>query len=460
MATVINDLVTEFSFRGSLDPLEQLNGLQGKAIIGLAAVAAGLAAVSAAFHRFAAEQLGVVAGINAVARRSGVAVEALQELNYIAGQTDSTAEAMTSSLQGLAQKIGEASIRGSEDFARLGISVRDSSGAVKSADRVLDELRRRFVSLNLSMVQQQQVAQALGIDPTLLGLLNKTNAEMAEMRGQAAALGILTAEQAEQATAYQKAINGLSFGLDSLKQLIAVGVAPELTRMAGKFTQLLVDNKKWIVEGVQATVKWVGKILAAFKRLLPVFAGVAAGFVAAKVAAVGLVGVLKILGRLPIVLAITGIVLALDDLIVAFRGGKSVIQDFFQDTFGVDIVQETTEAFRELGRILDVIATQMERMDGLLENIPNPMQAGNRTGQRVREWFLDLFDPGTINAGQAAAMGAGTVPAFERTQTRTIDQTNTINVYSNDPDRAGRATVDNLQRQLDNANSQLDSGVW
>jgi hypothetical protein len=62
-------------------------------------------------------------------------------------------------------KIGDAAQKGSDDFARLGISVRDSNGQIKTADVILSEVSKRFNDLNLSMQEQQSFASALGIDP-------------------------------------------------------------------------------------------------------------------------------------------------------------------------------------------------------------------------------------------------------------------------------------------------------
>lgn len=41
---------------------------------------------------------------------------------------------------------------------------------------------------------------------------------------------------------------------------------------------------------------------------------------------------------------IIGVLLVIDDLVVAMQGGKSVIADFFKDNWGIDIVPALKEA--------------------------------------------------------------------------------------------------------------------
>ena len=54
-------------------------------------------------------------------------------------------------------------------------------------------------------------------------------------------------------------------------------------------------------------------------------------------------------------------------------------------------------------------------------------------------------------------MGAGAGTSGGATS-KSIDQKVDIQIVTNDPEAAGRAVGDNLQRQLDNANTQLSTG--
>ena len=457
MAAVVNDLVTKFSFLGSIKPLSEYNDSLGGSLALLGGMGAALNAGASAFAFWADGVLGGVDALDALSTQTDVSVASIQELIFIAEQSQSTTGAMKASILSLTDTIGSAAQKGSEDFARLGISVRDASGEVKGADDILEEVRQRFGKLNISLKEQKHFAKALGIDASLIQMLNKTSEEMSTLRDRARELGTLTAEQTEQANEYKKSMNALWFGLNSVKQLIAIGVSPELSRMAENFTQLLADNKDWVVNGIQFAVEWMGNLTAAFNRLLPVFALMTVVFIGMKVAALGFGTVMGVIFA-PIVLITAGILalfLIVDDLIVAFSGGKSVIASFFQDTFDIDIVDAMTKSFKYLMKFgIDPL------MDGFraLWDLYTKVTSGIFTGLKSIGGLLGLgigSDELQIvgNIPQGSTSGAGT-----RIDARQVNQDNTIQIMTNDPEAAGRAVGDTLQRQLDNANTQLAPG--
>jgi len=470
---VVQELVTKFGFLGSTKPLTDYNVSLGGSIKLLGGMFVALEGAAAGFSLWADGVLTGVDALGALRRESRISVAGLQELNFMAEQNQSSAAAMQSTIRGLTATIGTAAIQGSADFSRLGISVRDASGRVKTADTVLDEVRQRFRALGLSMAEQEHFASALGIDASLLQLLNRTDSEMASLRDRARELGTLTSEQVEQAEDYKKSLNSMWFSLNNVKQLVAVGVAPELGRLADNFAQLLADNREWIVSGIQATARVIGDLLAAFHRLLPVFAVVAGGFLVAKIAALGFAGVMGVILS-PVVLITAGVaalLLVVDDLIVAFNGGNSVIASFFKDTFDIDIVKAMTGAFQYLMTYgIDPIIEGFKLLwsywkeisKGILsgglavakffgfgaDEAPPPQRGTNDVPDDVLRQQL-LIDRIPIDAAPTGAA---------RIDNRQVNQDVKIDVRTDDPAAAGRAIDDSLQRQLNNANAQLSTG--
>ena len=444
MATVVNDLVTRFGFSGNIGPLTGFNNTLLKSI-GLSGTFVGsLELISIGFSIWAGSVLTGVDALDALSNQTGVAIGKLHELNYMAGQTQSSSAAVESTIRSLTNTIGQAAQRGSEDFARLGISVRYLNGQVKTADVVLEEVRQRFNALNLSLQERKTLASSLGIDESLIQLLGKSNDELSQLRAEARRFGLLTKEQTQQAAEYQKSLNGVKFGWETLKQLIAIGVAPELTRLSDNFSNLLAENKDWIINGVQFAVTWVGNILEAFHRMLPVLLGIAIGFVAVEVATVGWTAALTALHRVPLIAFLTALFLAVDDLIVAFRGGQSVIADFFSDNFDVDIVKGMTIAIEALGDALDAVIE----------------------GFRSLNEFGASLGKGAFNFVEGAKETAGSIADFfgfgdnqpPINNSNSVNQSNTILIQTNDPVAAGRAVRSELEGQLDNANTQLNVG--
>jgi hypothetical protein len=491
----VTELITRFSFSGSTRPLEDYNGSLGKSVGLLAGMTAALGVAVVGINKWVtgiSQSLQPLIDLNA---KTGVSVEKIQELSFIAEQSSSSTEALYSSISGLGAKIGEAAQKGSEDFSRLGVSVRNANGSVKDTDVVLSEVGDRFKQLGLSMNEQQGFAEALGIDPSLLSMMNKTGAEMASLRGEAQRLGVLTADQVKSAQDYNDALGALGFGMESVKRFIAVGLAPELTEMTKDFTDLLAANKDFIINGIKATVGALSGLVDMLIRVAPVIVavGLAVGFV--NLATLGLIGTIKILQKLTIVALIIGIILIIDDLIVALQGGKSLIREFFLEFFGFDIkpvLEDIVKGFKEVGTTLKNFAVGVfENWTKIFSGIGDILSGNFSSGFKkigkgfsgmldtwgelftsvfggIFEWLgkqvMDILPDWAVNFIQndtpdANAMGASQAlqPGGRSgimDQYSLVEQTVEMNISTSDPEKAGKAASDGLQRQLEDARNQ------
>jgi len=459
MAQVVNNLVTKFSFTGSTAPLTDYNATLGSSIKLLGGMIAGLNVAAGAFVFWADGVLKGVDSLSALSNQTGVSVTSIQELSFAATQSQSTVGAMESSIKGLSSTIGQAAQQGSDDFSRLGISVRDANGKVKSADSIMLEVGKRFRELNLSMAEQEHFASALGIDSSLLQLLNKTGSELANLRDRANELGTLTKSQTEAAKDYTKSVNSMWFSVDSFRDIIAVGVAPEMRHMSDGFTQLLTDNKDWVINGVKFAIKWGGILLESFNRMLPVLGIMAGAFLAMKVAALGFSGAMALVAS-PVVLTIAGIAalyLVVDDLMTAFKGGQSVIADFYNNLTGGDLVADLTTGFGFLKTAVDVLVDSLNEVWNLLGKIGDFMLSGGVAAAK----FLGFIDDEQTAMTAPMTLRNDGLPNADGSQSydnRQVIQHNTITIRTNDPQGTGRAVDSVLNRQLDNANTLMNVG--
>jgi len=143
--------------------------------------------------------------------------------------------------------------------------------------------------------------------------------------------------------------------MESVKRFIAVGLAPELTELTKDFTDLLAANKDWIIDGIKATVGVLDDLVGMLIRVAPVILGVGLAVGAVNLATLGLIGTIRVLQKLTLVAFIIGIILIVDDLIVALRGGKSFIREFFLEFFEYDItplLKDIVKGFEEVGETL------------------------------------------------------------------------------------------------------------
>lgn len=447
MAVITNDIVTRFAFQGSIAPLSQFNASLGGSLKLLAGMTAGLVGIAGATTAWVTSITKGNDKLIQLSRNTGVAIETIGELGFAASVTGSSTEALEGSIGSLSQKIGEAATRGSEDFARIGISVRDAAGNVKSADQVLLEFGKR--TRGLSREQKLDFASKLGIDQSLIQLLSKSGSEISTLRKEAIKLGRVNTEQADKMAAYNDSVTRFKAGLDGLKREIAIGLLPQIQEFAASFSDFATRNAPAIIAVVSKIVQGVGVLFDSFQRLLPVFGLVAAGFITAKVAALGFSGVMAALLS-PVVLITAGVtaaVLVIDDLIAAFQGSESVIGNFYEGLFNRDIVADMTTAFGVL----------KSAAMALLE----PLKS-------VWQWYKDIIQLGANFVGGIVNFVTGapeiTAPPIggnvsNQSQNMTVNQGVQIDIRSDDPKAAGAAVNDALNTQLEDGFTQFGRGA-
>jgi hypothetical protein len=385
-------------------------------------------------------------------------------LGYAASVSGSSAESLQSSLSSLTTKIGDAALKGSQEFSRLGISVFDAVGNVKKADQVIFEIADRFKSLNLSLPQQKSFLSSFGIDSNTLKFLNKSREEVQKLIETAKKLGTISDQDSKKIEVFNNSITTLKFGLDSVRTQIAVGLAPAIQSMVKTFTDWLIANKELIAQGLEKTFAFISKLSQGISRLLVFINDIVEATVGWKVVVIALVAAFAILN--PITAAIGAILLIVDDLIVAFKGGKSVIREFFLEFFGFDI----TPVLRFLvDGFKGAVAVIKDFFFGLFDFITNGI---NKIIEFVK-FIGNVFGGGTtavVGAGNSTSpsqqpnVSAGNgvyIPDYNsapKNSENYVTQNVKIDIKTTDPVLAGKSVNDNLQNQLQNANSQLNNG--
>jgi hypothetical protein len=330
---VVNEVVTRFSFEGDLKPQWDFNQGLTSSIKLLSGMAAGVTAAAGAMFAWASSVFDSLDPMVQLSRETGVALESIQELGYAASVNGSSLDAVSASVREMTKRIGEFEQMGGgpakEVVEKLGISFRNANGEIKAADEVMMDLTESMQGM--TEAERMNVLDKLGIDQSMIQLLSLTGDEIDGLRARAQRLGIATQEQGDAVAAYNDSLTTLKFGMQGVQNMVAVGFAPVMGDLVERFVELLEANHDLIVNGLT----WLGDVVTStvgmLQRMWPVFAAIAAGFVIAKVAAIGFGGVMSVVLS-PVVLitaALVAAILIIDDLIVAFQGGESVIADFF-----------------------------------------------------------------------------------------------------------------------------------
>lgn len=511
---VVSELVSKFSFVGDLAPQREFNEnlkLSLALLTGVGAAIVGAAGGVFAFVASATQAADALTDINA---ETGISVESIQELGFAAELSGSSAEAMTSSLAGLAKVSGDAARglgKGKKAFDELGISVKDASGNVKTADVLFNELRESFARLGTDKATQKSIIASLGLDPSTLQLLNATSEEVGALVEKSRALGIVTTEQAEAAAAFQDSLGIAKFAVSALSQQIAISLAPSTQRITDGFTEFLIANKDLIKNGLQYLGEVINSTAGFFVRMTPIALALAGAFVIAQLATGGLATVMGILLS-PVVLitvAIVALLLIVDDLLTALNGGQSVIADFFMEFFGWDIVpvlQGIVDAFKAMFTLLLTLAQPFfDAFAGLFNAVielfkgnwagalESLLGAFNSAGEGIRNIFLSLFDfigtafsqilvgiksaatsilpdwavdligsgetPDAVSANLSPNDAMAITPAGNSSVNNSqVKQDIKIDIKTSDPQAAGAAVDNALQDQLKTAKTQVNRG--
>jgi len=372
MATA-TELVTKFSFQGSTQPLNNFNEALNVSIALMAKTVAGLTASAGAMFAFVSNQMNSVDALNDLSNETGVAVEKIQELGYVAQLSGSSAEGLQATISSLTAKIGLASRGGefelkklSNEFEQLGINVKDSQGGLKTADVLLVDLQKSFEKLDLSNQEKAGFLAKLGIDSHMIQMLSLSSDEINQLIEESKMFGQVTKEQAEIGAEFNDSLDRVKMAFSAISMQLALSFAPKISELIQSFLKLLVANKDLVQNGLKRVFEVINSVIGAIGNVIYVFFKAIDNSIGWKNALLLLTGAWLLLNRAMlmspvgmIIAGIAGIILVIDDLVVAFEGGQSVIKDFFQEAFGIDIVPIIQSIVDEFKLAFDVVLPSM-----------------------------------------------------------------------------------------------------
>lgn len=497
----VNDLITKFSFVGSLKPQESFNSNLKVSLGLLGGLAVGISSATTLFVAWTTSVTEAIDPMVQLSRETDVTIAAIQELGFVASQNGSSLDAVKSSISELTKRAGEFARTGggsaSEAFLQLGISVVDASGKMKTADRIMNDVRKSMQGFNKA--EQADLLDKLGIDKSMIQLMNQSGEAIDALREKARALGTITKEQADAAASLNDSNTTLKFGIQSLQNQIATGFAPVMQSITEGTIDFLMANKDLIKNGINALGKGLIVAMGFVKRMTPVVLGVAAAFGIWQIANIGVAATLGLIFAPAVLIAagIAGIALVVDDLIVAFNGGNSVIRDFIMQWTGFDIVPSLKAGVEMIKKLFsDAVDDFIKIRDlvfGIFDGIGDIWAGDFSRGfgkladslfgfiKLLKDSFLGAFSfiadhfskliPGFIgdlfedesttqttgfSGGRNGAVNNGVTNNSQ--STANVNQTNSINVYSSSPEQAGQAVYSYQNRQLKETRSYYNRG--
>lgn len=373
--TVIRELVAFLGFDVDEKALKQAEAAMddlGK----LALVASGAVAAVGGALAVAVVQTARYGDEHAkAAKRIGLSVEALQELEHAGKLSGASVEDMRAALRGLAKNTGEAA-RGSAEqaktFASLGVRLKDAAGKTRPLDEVLGEVADKLQQMpdaSKRVAYAQKLMEEAGV--RLIPMLEQGAAGIEAMRKEARDLGIvMDAEAAGSAEQFTDELERAQSVVLGISRDLGSGLLPVLSHLLIRFREWVQANRVLIrqnidrfVNGLVDTFTTLSKIVRSF---VPHGLQVTTIFGAMRIAAIALsvalgVGLLVSIGKLAVAfsamgLTIVGVLTGITKALVlpAITGAffvalavliGLVIDDFYRFASGADAADTAIGTF-------------------------------------------------------------------------------------------------------------------
>lgn len=200
------------------------------------------------------------------AKRIGVTVETVQQLNFAAGQNGSDSAAMTDGLKFLNRNAVEAAEGGAQAsvwFRRAGISVKDAHGQMKPTDQLLGELADKFSKMPDG---PRKTALAMGIlgraGSDLIPTLNIGSHGLAEMAKRARELGeVMDKETAQGLDDLGDNMGDVSSATRGILISALKPLLPMFNNLVLSLTKLLVANRALISTKITEFISGLAEVL-------------------------------------------------------------------------------------------------------------------------------------------------------------------------------------------------------
>lgn len=189
-------------------------------------IAAGAGKVASATKGMSTVAAGALAGIgglaykavtasddlNTLAKQSGFTTAELQKMEYAADRIDVSMDDITSSAQKLKKNMGSESGGVADAFARLGVNVRDSNGAMRDSTEVYWEVISALSKVSNETERDQLAMELLGKGAdSLAGIIDDGGAALRQLGDEAEAAGLIMSQETLDS------LNSVNDKIDELK---------------------------------------------------------------------------------------------------------------------------------------------------------------------------------------------------------------------------------------------------
>lgn len=192
--------------------------------------------------------------------KTGVAAEELQSLHYAARLTGTSAELLDKGLTKLNRTVAEAAAGKNKDaaalFAKLGISVRDANGHLRSAGELMPQIAAAFEKNENPALRARMSFALFGRSGAeLIPLLARGRHSLEEMSAEAEHLGlVMSAEAVKSAKEMEDSWLRLEGATRGLSNAIGAQLFPILMPLVNQLTEWIAANREIIATNIRDIV--------------------------------------------------------------------------------------------------------------------------------------------------------------------------------------------------------------
>lgn len=209
------------------------------------AIGASLATATAALSYYVQKSNHAADESIKAAQKAGISVESFTGLAFVADLAGVNMEGFTGAMVKLNKALGEASVGSAEQlasFRALGISVKDSEGNIRTADKVLVDLADKFSKMPDGVDKTAMAMKVFGKSGAeMIPFLNGGSVAIKELITLAQDLGVVIGEeQAKKAEQFNDSLTVLSYAAKGAGNRIANALLPSLNDLVG----VVIDYSK------------------------------------------------------------------------------------------------------------------------------------------------------------------------------------------------------------------------
>ena len=239
----------------------KLLGMGSSAVKGAAVMGGAVAAGGTALLGMANKAAGTGDRIDKMSQKIGMSAQGFQEWEYILSQNGTSIEVMEAGMKKLTNVIDQAAEgtgKGADIMAKLGVSVTDSSGAIKDQETIFNEAVVALQAME-DGTEKAKLANDLfgGSGKELMPLLNGTTEGMEELRQSAHDMGIVLSEEAVSSSAgFTDTMDNVQRSLGAVTAKVGVALMPVIQTFLDWVMEHMPEIQA-VMSAVFGAIEWV-----------------------------------------------------------------------------------------------------------------------------------------------------------------------------------------------------------